>query len=424
MNISDSINSKSTVLMSLLVGFYLSINTIMAYLFPSAEGGVATGGLLGISYVGSAFMIVITSVFSGNFRVKNITLYSVLLPIILIFLYNYTKENIGAPRTLFPMFLIFSVVSFCLPFFAKIDVRLVLKTIMVLSLPALFRINQVFFAMVQTRGSISMGYSYSFLMPILVSIIYLFFYYKKETKSEKVLTVFCFGANIVFLLLLVAFGVRGPVLSIILLLLVLYVVRVDPTKRGVKLVKSKGVFILLAVFLIVQYLEPILIFTHSVFSSFGMEVRFIDKCLALIETSNVINGRDILNEITIDAIKKKPWFGYGIDQFDNVFSGFLYPHNFVLQLLFDGGFFLTIIVLLPVLISLFLKLRNCTYNDFVIIISLFFASVPGGLLSGDLWAMSTLWFFFGATISKTMIHHSSISRFDIKRDKKRSNLIK
>jgi O-antigen ligase len=120
--------------------------------------------------------------------------------------------------------------------------------------------------------------------------------------------------------------------------------------------------------------------------------------------NDVTSGRDVIFKLTTLAISQNPLLGYGIDQFENN-TGIVYPHNFILQLLYDGGLVLTFLVIFPVIRGIVKLFKTCSYNEFIVFVALFFASVPGGLLSGDLWTMVTLWVFFGAVFSKQFVYH-------------------
>lgn len=391
------------VQMSILLAFFFSINIIYISFTPPSDEGIDSGGVLGLLYAANAFLIFVISGLSGHMRLKNISYYSIFLAILLIILYRYTDTHIGPPRTPILGFLCYTIVSFLLPNFVTIDVKLLLKSMMIFSLPLLFRVGAILFTSINMTGSLSLGYSYMFLPPVLVSIVYMHYYYKSETKDERVVSMICFIANIFYAFFIIAYGSRGPVLAILALIVIMRLVKIDPKKKEKKIAKGKVFFVIIFIVVIISSFIPILTFLKSVLNSFDINIVFIDHFLEMEARGDVTSGRNILYLMTTEAIAQRPYFGYGIDQFENNLNE-VYPHNFFLQLLYDGGIFLTSVVLIPVIYKLIKKLKDCSYNEFVVIIVLFFASVPGGLLSGDLWTMSLLWAFFGAALSKNFVY--------------------
>ena len=78
--------------------------------------------------------------------------------------------------------------------------------------------------------------------------------------------------------------------------------------------------------------------------------------------------------------------------------GFVYPHNFLLQLLYDGGILLTIPVIYLVVGGILNWYKFCSEDEFTVISALLLMSVPGALFSGNLWENNRLWLSFAALI--------------------------
>lgn len=97
---------------------------------------------------------------------------------------------------------------------------------------------------------------------------------------------------------------------------------------------------------------------------------------------------------------KKPLFGHGIKSFE-YYTGIVYPHNFVYQMLFDIGIIGTLIIIVPLLssvIKIFKRIGD--YENSTVLIALICASVPGALFSGDLWLNPLLWLTFSLILRR------------------------
>lgn len=399
---NDSTNVSYIKILSLLMGLFLSLNTIMAYMFPSEEGGVDTGGVLGLSFVGCVMLIIVFSVFAKTFTIGSISRYLWILVIWLIAFYEITNNFIGVPRTPFRIFVIFTIIGMLLPSLTQVDVRLFLRSIMFFSVPAFFRIREVFLPMIYADDVITMGYSYSFLTPVIASITYMFFFIKTDKGLWRFACIAAFLINMVFLYFLVAFGSRGPVVAILALLCAIYIIRPNYNMNGLIFAKRRLLVLSLGLAFLLTLFIPILIFIQSLLGGFGVSLNFIDRFIRLNESDKITSGRDVIYDATLDAFKENPLFGYGCDQFYNN-TGISYPHNFILQILYDGGIVLALVLLVPVLYNLYKWAKQCHYEEYIVVLMLFFASVPGSLLSGDLWHSSTLWVFFGALFSTRFV---------------------
>jgi hypothetical protein len=154
------------------------------------------------------------------------------------------------------------------------------------------------------------------------------------------------------------------------------------------------------------FFVPLLSLIEGELSKNGIEIEAISKMIRLQdEDGDLSNGRNYLNTLTWDGILASPLLGNGLDQFDNNYPGESYPHNFLLQILYDGGIWL-FLILSPIFIRSIKFLRSRTYNEYAMYMTLFFASVPGALFSQDLWAIPILWMFFGLSVSKIFVAES------------------
>ena len=87
---------------------------------------------------------------------------------------------------------------------------------------------------------------------------------------------------------------------------------------------------------------------------------------------------------TIELIKNKPFFGYGIRSF-GVVTNELWPHNIFIQFLFEGGLLLG---LYPIIIFLknivFIIRQKVNKNDYVMHLLFLLMVIPRILFSNDI----------------------------------------
>lgn len=250
--------------------------------------------------------------------------------------------------------------------------------------------------------SISMGLSYAFLPAIIFSLVYLF-----SDRSNKAVSFFSL-LNMLYLIVIVLYGSRGPILSAMVCVLLYWLIK---QKQGQASIIWKRVFLLIIVILLCMYFFWDLVqFTNNVLLSVNIKATFLDKLLILREMNDLSNGRGYIYKVTWELIKEKPILGYGIGTFDH-YTSLEYPHNFILQLLFDLGSVGLCLVLIPVIFGSFSLLDNTRY-DLHYIIAVCCSSIPGALLSNDLWKNVLLWLSFAMLIrhKKRKKYEGSVSR--------------
>ena len=95
---------------------------------------------------------------------------------------------------------------------------------------------------------------------------------------------------------------------------------------------------------------------------------------------------------------EQPIIGYGMKMSSVVSNGqYPYPHNYILQMLFEGGI---IFAVYPVIISLriifvtLLKKSDALQYE-LLLVFLLCNCIPKLLLSGDMWMQPILWLWLG-----------------------------
>jgi len=119
----------------------------------------------------------------------------------------------------------------------------------------------------------------------------------------------------------------------------------------------------------------------------------IDKALLLIDTDNILNGRQELYNNAIEMFKNNVVLGNGIGSFD--LSNFTYPHNLFLQIASESGVLLLIPTAYILGYGLMLCLRNRDKSHAIFVLFLFSISIPKLLFSSSFWIDQRFWLLIG-----------------------------
>lgn len=327
--------------------------------------------------------------------------------ILCILWYIMTSLFIASPSVNIQFFGVFMVAAFLIPGIIHIDVRTFLIALVVLPSIGILYLDRIFYGEILETGVVSMGTCYALLIPVLGDLVYLRFYYRKESIRMKIIMLFFAAINLFYLVQMAMFGSRGSILCAVLLIMSFFIIRIDDNKK-VFFRKGRVLIIIIGLLFLIFSFTAILQALQDFLAKFDISLNVVDKFLRLDDNGDMTNGRESLSTMAWKGIVESPLWGNGISQFNNN-TGEGYPHNFVLQMLYDGGIILTLAIMVPVTQSLIRKLKTISENKFSFFVLLFFASVPGALFSGDLWNASTLWMFFGFVLAKNSVVEKSYS---------------
>lgn len=389
--------------LSLLVALFADIKPVN-WIFAYGDGSEAeAGGIMGLLYPAVVLLIALISVVS-KMKLK-ITPKLGFLLIYLILFYVLSSRIVGEPRTRLPLVMAFVIGALIIPAFAKVEVKTFLKALMFFPSFAIFRLDRVFSPIKDWTDAISMDASYAFLIPVIGTIIYMALYWRDENKKTKIATSLLCAINMVFFFEIFLHGSRGSLLGIALTLLFLFVVRKRKNGFGVTYSKGKLGFILIVLLFLWVGFSFFSQLIAGVLSTMGIESHALTKIITLDAEGDISNGRSALNAITISGILEHPVLGNGFDRFD-ANTGLLYPHNFILQILYDGGLLFFLVIMVPVIGCLIKRMKHCSYDEYAMTTCLLFCSVPGALFSNNLYACSLLWMFFGYLLSPSFVYKS------------------
>lgn len=399
------------------ISFIVLVNTLAVALFADIRcvnwalvyGGFIPDGTMNILYPLVIGIILVTVLLQFNkiYRKGNGYAYFVLTTMLVSYL--ITLFFIGPPRISMSMYLALTIFAFLIPLICSIEARYLIKGIMFFPFFAVFRMDSIFQMVTEWQNFMDMDASYSFLVPVVANIVYLTYYFSEESLKAKIVTVVLSICNLLFCFRILAHGSRGVVLSIFLLLLFIFIVHIKQNNRGVAVHKGRLRSTVVALVLIAaSYISFFSYIDKYLENKTGISFYAIEKIARMGAEGDLDNGRNSIASVALDGFWDQPIWGHGIDRFEAV-TGQNYPHNFVLEILFDGGLILFFILLIPFLVSILKFLVRCNKDEMAVFSTLFFSSVPGALFSQDLYNMPVLWMTFGFCLSKGFVEYNSLS---------------
>ena len=231
--------------------------------------------------------------------------------------------------------------------------------------------------------SYSMSIGYACLLPCLVLI--------HNTMKEKSFIDFIFV--IVILLFIVSYGSRGPLLGIVSFLIYNIFLWIWKNKKNIILIFP----IIIIFFLIYMNYQSILSeMLNFIYEKLGIQSRTLTILLDGNITYN--SGRDILYEKTWETILQHPFLIRGIAA-DRILLG-TYPHNIILELLYQGGIIIAGIVIFLLIIFTVITFEKVNNEREMICIIFFFSSIPGLMVSGSFWENYSFWIWIILCLNK------------------------
>lgn len=396
--------SSESFISSVLAAIYIEIPVINAF------SVVVYGSLMTELYVSASLFIIALGIIQGTLF-KNKCSSLIIITLILLLFYYLVTKLFYEPKVGVPYYILQALFPFIIPSLVKIDWIVFLKTVLVITIPCLFVADYIF-QLEDNLETIGMGASYTFLLPVIASIGYLIWRKRIDIGLARRFFIILSVANcIIFLPRLLLFGTRGPLLSIIIFLMFAWATFFSEEVPHLRIFKEKFYIISILIVLLFFFFVPLLNLLFDYLSSRGVELYSIDKFLLLMDDGRGIgNGRDDITELTIRAIPESILWGHGIASAPRVI-GYVYPHNFVLQLLLDGGLILSSIVLVPFVKGLVSWVKYCNNKEYIVILILLASIIPGAMVAGELWQNFGLWFIIGV-FNALIIKPTSYERND------------
>ena len=332
------------------------------------------------------------------------TFLSYLLAALLLIGYGLTVVLKGWPTVSLCVFGAAVVIPLLLPQAAEPDTHLLVKLTMLIPLPVIFLIAKMMEA--TESPSFWLGMSLSFVPSVIAAMIIAVIFIRHENRWQQIISAIGILGNIILFAYMVRYGSRGPYLAVLLMISFLPAISIDRLLigswasnafqwlRGLRFLGTYTFGILLAAFVVGL---------SWMFYQMDWEVSVMAKFVKAIEQGDISNGRFEIWLASLRGFCAEPIWGHGIGQISRDLS-YVHPHNSVVQLLYDGGLLLLALVLIPTccIAIRFLRLRTKSLQHImlvVLLIFLFFISVPNSMLSGDLWSNSRVWLLVGFCLS-------------------------
>lgn len=207
-----------------------------------------------------------------------------------------------------------------------------------------------------------------------------------KAKSYSVISVFILVLQIA--LCLMSGGRGGAVLLIVATFVIFFIS--DRRKLG-------RIFFSIFIAGIIGFIIAIFVFPSVVDSIFDVIAKSTQRTFEYISSEGIdmkaTSRRDLEYGAALSCIADSPIIGHGIYRYIQIKNYSIYPHNFFLEILLQGGIVLLMIVM-AFLISLYKKYKKMIKYDKVNILLLPFILYPAVLLlfSGTYMVTSYFWF--------------------------------
>ena len=390
--------SYTILLVTIALAFFINIKGVNIIL-GAMLGLNEESGFMSILYSSNIIFLYVLSLYI--YGIRNLNKKVIIYISFFLAWYFYTKFFIQEPRISITFFMVFTISAFLIPSIAKVDVKLLLLAIMIIPSIGVFYTSNVFSTEGSLNETISMTASYAFMVPVVATIMYWWFYYKYDGVYMKTIVILFSMINMFFLYEILSFGSRGPFACLLVLILSLVIFK-KKKETGISVRKTWFAIMIPTVVFISTFFLDIIFSINMLLGKAGLSFNVLDKFVRMRGEGDWTNGREYISKITMAGIIDSPIIGHGVDQFENN-TGIVYPHNFILQILYDGGLLFFVILLIPLLIKLINKGKNCVMDEYILIILFFVISVPGALVSSDLWNNERLWVFFGFIFSTSFV---------------------
>jgi len=184
---------------------------------------------------------------------------------------------------------------------------------------------------------------------------------------------------------------RGGWVSMILLVYFLTIkvkIKQEPKMRNRVL---WNLLFLTLIFVAVFLYEPIIKLLYEITTALDIRFYAIEKTYRGILADNVTNNRTELYDFAWKGFLSSPVWGHGIGAFSVNHGG--WPHNFFLQLLYEGGILLFLLVLGPLVRIVWVVVRTdrITPAEYALFVCFFANSIPKLLFSTQVWNVQGFW---------------------------------
>lgn len=346
--------------------------------------------------LGAAFLSVIALILQKEWVIR--PTFVMLIGVILIFavgtqLYNPGQSSISA-LDLIVMCLVPCIFGGLL----KTNYELVLRYAMYLLLPGLPVFTKLFAKgnnIYADYDAVTMGTAYALLTVLAASVLHFIFFRKQSGRFTKLL----YLVTLVYLAAFTVMSYRGALAALFVTAVLALAFTIKNKARYLP------ALLILAPLVLLLFLNLNTVFTavRDMLAEQNIRIAFIDKTLALGADSNLLHGRAEIYAEALRGFLDSPVYGHGLASF-YAYTGYEFPHNFMLQFLFDGGLLL-FIGMMWLLISGLTKAicvtRKTDTAKFAFLLLVAGISLSRLMVSAETWRIIAFWMMFGAVTNNS-----------------------
>lgn len=272
----------------------------------------------------------------------------------------------------------------------KNDTVMLLKYMIYISSLSIFAIGSIF-------GDMDLGRAYS-MLPGMIAVLIFWKFYKNKVNIPVFI---CSAISLLSMGKLIMTANRGVIIAIVFTLIVITLNDFDKNGKKIKASALKIIahFVIgVLICVVVTNFEQVLDILLQLAKSLDIDAFFLEKFKIYLELGDVTNGRTDIYEEAINGIIHSPVWGHGIGVFhyDAATNTSYYPHNFVLQLLYDGGILLGLsFVLKAIRITFAIMVGSIKEkDDFCLVVFMVCISIPQVSFSSNIWMVPAFWMLF------------------------------
>ena len=352
----------------------------------------SNGNLYVLVVIFALYLIKFTHSTSRLFRYFNKK--AMVLIILVVILFILSKLLVGSKSQYTLIQLLFYAIIPIVSITAPISTKKVCKYVMYLTLLTVLGGNKWFALQYTYLNQGNMGYIYP-VVTVLVCALFHFRYYRTEEKNNWLIWL-CYLYDVYLLIRTIMVANRGALLVILFTVFVIFLHDFKNDGTKVRMRARTLIIWFLAILIIsiaVYNTSELFTWLGNVFSKlFGYVPSTILKMQRYIAYGDISNGRQPIYDVLFPAIWQSPIWGHGMETFKSN-TGFAYPHNFILQFLYEGGILFAAIPLfyaikLPVQVLLG-KIDD--KDKYILCAILVCQCYPKLVLSTDVWLNTHLW---------------------------------
>ena len=292
-------------------------------------------------------------------------------------------------------FLVFCLIPFIFGGILKFNCRTVLRWSMYAVLLAFPVFSEVFAKGNEglSYDAVSMGSSYALLPVVGAALVHFMLFRKESTFLDKIV----YGLNLIFLTSFIQMSYRGSLLCVAVIFVACLWYNI--TKEGINRKKLFAMmFFSLTLMFMFIFSDAILNSVLNFLDANNIRIAFIDKnmYLASVGDGGLAHGRFEIWGEAWNGFLESPVYGHGLTTF-LYHTGITFPHNFVLQFLYDGGLILALPLFYLIIkgIKNGIKERNTNKDQMAFIIFAGGIAFTRGLVSAETWRIILLWLIMG-----------------------------